>query len=54
MKCKMPQTIINENEILVIVKKQVGANGQISVGKEHAGKLVTAYIVLNQGSKTSA
>ena len=41
----MPQIIINENEILVVVKKTVGTNGQISIGKEHAGKQVTAYVV---------
>jgi len=46
----MPQIIINENELLVTIKKPVGANGQISIGKEHAGKLVTAYVVLVQGS----
>ena len=46
----MVQTIINENEILTVVKKTVGTNGQISIGKEHAGKQVTAYVVQVQGS----
>lgn len=45
--------MINDNELLETVKTRVGSNGQISVGKKHAGKLVTAYIVLDQGSKTS-
>ena len=40
----MVQTIINENEILVVVKKTVGTNGQITIGKEHAGKQVMAYV----------
>jgi putative transposon-encoded protein len=41
----MPQTIINENELLETIKTRVGSNGQISVGKKHAGKQVTAYVV---------
>lgn len=48
----MPQIIINDSEIIGVIKKRVGDNGQISIGKEHAGKEVTAYIVLNEGSKT--
>lgn len=46
----MPQTIIDDSELIGVVKKPVGANGQISIGKEHAGKMVTAYIVLSKGS----
>ena len=41
----MPQIIINENELIETIKTHVGSNGQISVGKKHAGKLVTAYII---------
>lgn len=48
----MVQTIIDEIEILETIKTRVGSNGQISVGKKHAGKEITAYIVLSQGSKT--
>ena len=47
----MPQIIIDDSELIGVVKKPVGANGQISIGKEHAGKLVTAYIVLSKGSE---
>ncbi len=49
----MPQTIINDNEILEIIKTRVGSNGQISIGKKHAGKQVTAYVVQVQGSEQS-
>lgn len=49
----MVQIIIDENELIAtVIKKRVGGNGQISIGKEHAGKLITAYIVLGEGSKT--
>lgn len=41
----MSQIIISPNDILTIVNKTVGDNGQISIGKEHAGKEVIAYIV---------
>ncbi len=50
----MVQLILNEKEILETIKTRVGSNGQISVGKKHAGKMVTTYIVLSQGSETSA
>lgn len=49
----MVQTIINESEILETIKTRVGSNGQISVGKKHAGKQVTAYVVSVQGSEPS-
>ena len=49
----MPQIIINENEIIETLKTRIGSNGQISVGKKHAGKQVTAYVVLVQGSEQS-
>lgn len=48
----MPQTIINEGELLETVKTRVGSNGQISVGKKHAGKLVTAYVIERQNKST--
>lgn len=41
----MVQLIINEREILETIKTRVGSNGQISVGKKHAGKVITAYII---------
>lgn len=44
----MVQILIDKNELLITIKKRVGDNGQISVGKEHAGKFVTAYIVENK------
>ncbi len=50
----MVQTIIDETEIIETIKTRVGSNGQISIGKKHAGKLITGYIVLSQGSDTSA
>jgi hypothetical protein len=42
---EMVQTIINEGELLETIKTRVGSNGQISIGKKHAGKQVTAYVV---------
>jgi len=48
----MSQITINSDDIFIIpndalvIHKRVGASGQISVGAEHAGKQVTAYIVL--------
>lgn len=41
----MPQIIIDENEILETIKTRVGSSGQISIGKKHTGKRVTAYVV---------
>lgn len=45
---EMVQIILNEKEILETIKTRVGSNGQISVGKKHAGKFVTAYVVLDK------
>jgi len=45
----MPQILINNDELLETIKTRVGSNGQISIGKKHAGKQVTAYVVLVQG-----
>ena len=42
----MPTIQINEKEILVTVgPKIVSPNGQISIGRENAGKLVKVYVV---------
>jgi len=49
----MPQIIINENEIIETIKTCIGSNGQISVGKKHAGKKITAYVIL-QGADNIA
>ena len=49
----MVQTIINEGELLETIKTRIGSNGQISIGKKHAGKQVTAYVVQVQGSEQS-
>lgn len=47
----MVQIILNEDEILETVKTHVGSNGQISIGKKHAGKQIAAYVVQVQGSE---
>ncbi len=44
----MPQIIINDKEIVETIKTRVGSNGQISVGKKHAGKVITAYVIERQ------
>ena len=49
----MTQIIINDAELLETIKTRVGSNGQISVGKKHSGKQITAYIVQVQGSEQS-
>ena len=42
----MPHILIDEKEILVTVgPKVVSPNGQISIGRENAGKLVKMYVV---------
>jgi len=42
----MPVIQIDEKEILVRVgPKQVSPNGQISVGRQLAGKSVTVYVI---------
>ena len=33
--------------IETIERKPVGVNGQISIGRKHAGKIVTGYVVLS-------
>ena len=41
----MPKIEIDDRELLVIATKVVDTNGVISIGREHAGKLVRAYVV---------
>jgi len=41
----MTQTIIDDSELLGVVTKTVASNGQISIGKEYAGKEVRVYII---------
>lgn len=48
----MVETIINQTEIIATVKKTVNTNGVISIGREHAGKNVVAYIVEDKGHAT--
>jgi hypothetical protein len=47
----MAQIIINGAELIEIIPTRVGSNGQISVGKKHAGKLVTAYVIERQNKE---
>ena len=47
----MPVIQIDEREILVTVgPKTVSPNGQIAIGRKHAGKQVKAYVVEVEGS----
>lgn len=41
----MSQIILDDSELIGVIKKRVGASGQISIGTEHAGEYVTAYIL---------
>ena len=46
----MPVIQIDENEILVTVgPKIVSPNGQISVGRENAGKTIKMYVIEVEG-----
>ena len=45
----MVQTILNQDEIMATVRKTVNPNGVISIGKEHEGKRIVAYIVEDKG-----
>jgi putative transposon-encoded protein len=47
----MPQIVLDEIELLITLKKRVGANGQISVGKKHIGKKIIVYVVLAEETK---
>ena len=40
----MAQTIIDDEDIIKVVMKPVGTNGQISIGTEFAGRHIIAYI----------
>ena len=42
------QIILNENDLITVVMKPVGANGQISIGSEFAGLPVIAYVVADK------
>jgi len=50
----MTQITIDTDDIFIIpnnalvIHKRVGSSGQISVGAEHAGKQVTAYIIMKK------
>ena len=47
----MPVIQIDEKEILVTIgPKIVGPNGQIAIGRKHAGKQIKAYVVEVEGS----
>lgn len=50
----MPQTIINDSELISVIEKRVNPNGQIYIGREYKDKVVRVYIVAVQGSETSA
>lgn len=39
--------IIEDNDLIKVVMKRVGASGQISIGSEFAGIPVIAYVVLD-------
>lgn len=40
--------VIPTNKIIeTVVRKPVSVNGQISIGRKHAGKIVTVYVVLS-------
>lgn len=41
----MAQIILDENDLITIVMKPVGTNGQISIGSEFAGLPIIAYVV---------
>ena len=41
----MTQTIIDDSELIGVVTKTVGPNGQISIGKDFAGVKVRAYVI---------
>lgn len=40
----MAQTILGDEELIAVVMKTVGTNGQISIGSEFSGLPVIAYI----------
>jgi len=48
---EMAERIIIDSDDALVIHKRVGASGQISVGTEYAGRLVTAYIVLKKEAR---
>lgn len=40
--------ILNEKDLITVVMKPVGANGQISIGSEFAGLPIIAYVVADK------
>ncbi|MFA4870976.1 MAG: hypothetical protein WC623_22445 [Pedobacter sp.] len=50
----MAQITVDSNDVFIVpndalvIHKRVGASGQISVGTEYAGRLVTAYVVIKK------
>lgn len=44
----MNQIILDENELIAVVMKPVGKNGQISIGSVFAGLSIIAYVVADK------
>ena len=44
----MAKIILEENDLIAVVMKPVGKNGQISIGSEFAGLPVIAYVVADK------
>ncbi|MCK5013512.1 MAG: hypothetical protein KAS66_06805 [Candidatus Omnitrophica bacterium] len=42
------QITLNENDLITVVMKPVGKNGQISIGSEFAGLPIIAYVVADK------
>ena len=42
------QIILDENDLITVVMKPVGKNGQISIGSEFAGLSIIAYVVADK------
>lgn len=40
--------VIDEKEIIAVIMKPVGSNGQISIGSEFAGMPIVAYITMDR------
>ena len=49
----MPVIQIDEKELLTVTdSKDVSVNGQISIGRKFAGKVVRAYVIEVEGSES--
>lgn len=44
----MTQIILEETDLITVVMKPVGTNGQISIGSEFKGMPVIAYVVADK------